>query len=56
MTQKYTVEIVIPTLLENLEETKDLYTRHGSLVALGCVIRGLADVSQPISDHLTGEF
>ena len=41
---KYMIDIVIPTLLENLDETKDLYIRHGSLVAVGFVVRGLADV------------
>ena len=41
---KYMIDIVIPTLLENLDETKDLYTRHGSLVAVGFVVRGMADV------------
>ena len=42
---EYMLEIVIPTLLENLDETKDLYTRHGSLVAIGFVVRGIADVA-----------
>ena len=41
---KYMIDIVVPTLLENLDETKDLYTRHGSLVAIGFVVRGMADV------------
>ena len=44
MALKYMIDIVIPTLLENLDETKDLYIRHGSLVAVGFVVRGLADV------------
>ena len=42
VTLKYMIDIVVPTLLENLDTTKDLYTRHGSLVALGCVVRGLS--------------
>ena len=36
------VEIVIPTLLDNIVESKDLYTRHGSLVAIGAIIGGIA--------------
>ena len=51
VTLKYMLEIVIPTLLENLDQTKDLYTRHGSLVALGSVVRGLAD-EKPLKDLL----
>ena len=37
------INTVIPNLLDNLDETKDLYTRHGSLVAVGGSIIGLAD-------------
>ena len=37
------IKTVIPKLLDNLDETKDLYTRHGSLVAVGGSIIGLAD-------------
>ena len=37
------INITIPTLLKNLDETKDLYTRHGSLVAVGGTVIGLAE-------------
>ena len=55
VTLDYMTTVAIPCLLENLDETKDLYTRHGSLVALGCIVRGLADVGQSkkgIADYL----
>ena len=52
---KYMIDIVIPTLLENLDETKDLYIRHGSLVAVGFVVRGLADVGS-VKDLLGKNF
>ena len=39
----FMLEIVIPTLLDNIDESKDLYTRHGSLVAIGCIIGGIAE-------------
>ena len=37
------VKTVIPALLKNLDETKDLYTRHGSMVAVGGIVIGLAE-------------
>ena len=37
------IKTAIPTLLKNLDETKDLYTRHGSLVAVGGLVIGLTE-------------
>ena len=37
------IEIVIPTLLDNIHESKDLYTRHGSLFAIGAIVGGIAE-------------
>ena len=43
-TLKFMLDIVIPTLLDNIDESKDLYTRHGSLVAIGAIIGGIAEI------------
>ena len=49
-TLKFMLEIVIPTLLDNIDESKDLYTRHGSLVAIGAIIGGIAEMSNNLKD------
>ena len=35
-------QIVLPELLKKIEGTRDLYTRHGSLLAIGEIVRGIA--------------
>ena len=34
--------LVLPDLVKNVEETRDLYTRHGSLLAIGQIVRGIS--------------
>jgi hypothetical protein len=50
------VNRVIPELLKNLDETKDLYLKHGSVVAVGSVVIGLGDIlalnKKKLSDYL----
>ena len=33
---------VLPELLKNVEETRDLYTRHGSIIAIGQIVSGIS--------------
>ena len=44
---------VIPELLKNIEETKDLYVKHGSILAVGEAVLGLANLAQGKERNLT---
>ena len=47
-------EIVLPELLKIIEETRDLYKRHGSLLSIGEIVRGISvHVESPSTNSST---
>ena len=45
---------VLPALIDNVEKSKDLFVRHGSILAVGQIVLGMSKVStdQPLEDSL----
>jgi len=53
VTPEYMVNQVLPKLLENVETTKDLFVRHGSILSMGQVVLGIASKqSLPLDEIL----
>ena len=48
----FMVKTVLCQLLENVETTKDLFVRHGSILALGQLVFGMSKRAQPLEDCL----
>lgn len=48
------VDKVLPALIDNVEKSKDLFVRHGSILAVGQIVLGMSKVStdQPLEDSL----
>jgi len=47
---------VMPTLLKNLDQFEDLYTKHGSILAIGDLTLGLSKNAQNNGQTLSDIF
>ena len=45
---------VLPALIDNVENSKDLFVRHGSILAVGQIVLGMSKIpkEQPLEDSL----